>query len=235
MNLMIADTIFDEYPDLVLGIAVLHNIDNSQARNEITERLRAAESALPGRFGDLPVIQHPYIATWREAYRKFGAKPKDYPSSVENLTRRVLNGTQIAHINNLVSLYNTISLRYILPVGGEDLDKIAGHVLLTRAGNDEPPIVLLGEKEARAPHPGEIIYKDDVGAICRRWNWKEADRTKLTKETRNAFLVIETLPPVTRDIVETATHELADLVKEYCGGTVSTAFLDKAQRTIKLM
>jgi DNA/RNA-binding domain of Phe-tRNA-synthetase-like protein len=235
MDLMIVDTIFDEYPGLVLGIAILQNIDNSQDRDEITERLRAAELALPGRFGDLPVIQHPYIATWREAYRKFGAKPKDYPSSVENLTRRVLNGAQIAHINNLVSLYNTISLRYILPVGGEDLDKIAGDVLLTRAGNDEPAILLLGEKEARAPHPGEIIYKDDVGAICRRWNWKEADRTKLTKETRNAFLVIEALPPVTRDIVETATHELADLVKEYCGGTVSTAFLDEDQRTNKLM
>ena len=234
MNLLIADTIFDEYPDLVLGIAILQNIDNSQDRDEITERLRAAESALPGRFGDLPVIQHPYIATWREAYRKFGAKPKDYPSSVENLTRRVLNGTQIAHINNLVSLYNTISLRYILPVGGEDLDKIAGDVLLTRAANEEAAVYLLGEKEARAPHPGEIIYKDDVGAICRRWNWKEADRTKLTRETRNAFLVIETLPPVTRDIVETATHELADLVKEYCGGTVSTAFLDKNNRTIRL-
>ena len=232
---MIADTIFDEYPGLVLGIAILQNIDNSQDRDEITERLRAAESALPGRFGDLPVIRHPYIATWREAYQKFGAKPKDYPSSVENLTRRVLNGAQIAPINNLVSLYNTISLRYILPVGGEDLDKIAGDVLLTRAGNDEPAIILLGEKEARAPHPGEIIYKDDVGAICRRWNWKEADRTKLTRETRNAFLVIETLPPVPRDIVETATHELADLVKEHCGGTVSTAFLDKDHRTIKLM
>ena len=76
MNLMIADTIFDEYPNLVLGIAILQNIDNSQDRNEITERLRAAESALPGKFGDLPVIQHPYIATWREAYRKFWGKAK---------------------------------------------------------------------------------------------------------------------------------------------------------------
>jgi DNA/RNA-binding domain of Phe-tRNA-synthetase-like protein len=235
MNLTIADTIFDEYPDLIVGIVILHNIDNSQDRPEITGLLRAAEAALPGKFGDVPVIQHPYIAAWREAYRKFGAKPRDYPSSVENLTRRVLNGAQIAHINNLVSLYNTISLRYILPVGGEDLDKITGDVLLTRAGNDEPAMILLGEKEARTPHPGEIIYKDDVGAICRRWNWKEADRTKLTRETRNAFLVIETLPPVTHDIVETAIHELADLLKEYCGGAVSTAFLDRDQRTIKLM
>ena len=146
----------------------------------------------------------------------------------------MLNGATIGHINNLVSLYNTISLKHILPVGGEDLDKITGDILLTRAGNDEPAVFLLGAKEARAPREGEIIYKDEVGTICRRWNWKEADRTKLTQETKKAFLVIETLPPVTRDTLETAIRELADLVKQYCGGMVSTAILDKDNREITL-
>src|SRR6476469_3975142 len=230
MKFEITDTILDEFPELVLGVVILHNIDNSQNRAEIPERLRQAEAALPGKFGSTRVIEHPYIATWREAYRKFGAKPKDYPSSVENLTRRVLNGATIGHINNLVSLYNIVSLRHILPVGGEDLDKIVGNVQLTRAGNDEPAIFLLGEKEARAPRAGEIIYKDEAGAICRRWNWKEADRTKLTQETKNAFIVIESLPPVPRDTVETASRELADLVKQYCGGMVLTVFLDKDNR-----
>ncbi len=235
MRLVIADPIFDDFPELVLGVVILHGIDNALDRPGITGLLRQAEAALAGKFGSTPVIEHPYIATWREAYRKFGAKPKDYPSSVESLTRRVLNGAVIGHINNLVSLYNTISLRHILPVGGEDLDQIVGDVLLTRAGTDEPAVVLLGEQEARPPRPGEIIYKDDVGAICRRWNWKEADRTKLTRETQNAFLVIEALPPVPRDTVETAIRELAELVKQYCGGALSTAFLDKDNREIELM
>ena len=145
MKLVITDMIFDEFPELVLGVVVLHHIDNSQNRAEITEALRRAEAMLSGKFGSTSVIEHPYIATWREAYRKFGAKPKDYPSSIENLTRRVLNGATIGHINNLVSLYNTISLRYILPVGGEDVDKIVGDVVLTRAGDDEPAVFLLGE------------------------------------------------------------------------------------------
>jgi DNA/RNA-binding domain of Phe-tRNA-synthetase-like protein len=233
-RLVISDTIFDDFPELTLGVVILHNIDNTHDQPEITTMLRQAKAALPGKFGGTPVIEHPYIATWREAYRKFGAKPKDYPSSIENLTRRVLNGATIGHINNLVSLYNTISLRHILPVGGEDIDKIVGDVQLTRAGSDEPAVFLLGEKEARAPHAGEIFYKDDIGAICRRWNWKEADRTKLTQETRNAFLVIEALPPVPHATVDTAIRELADLVKKYCGGTVSTAFLERNQRDIQL-
>jgi DNA/RNA-binding domain of Phe-tRNA-synthetase-like protein len=140
MKLVITDSIFDEFPELVLGVVISHNIDNSQNRDEITEMLRQAETALSGKFGGSPVIEHPFITTWREAYRKFGAKPKDYPSSVENLTRRVLNGANTGHSNHLVSLYNMISLRHILPVGGEDLDKITGDILLTRAGNDETAV-----------------------------------------------------------------------------------------------
>ena len=235
VKLIITDTIFDKFPELLLGVVILHGIDNAQDRPEITAMLREAAAALPGKFGGAPVIEHPYIAPWREAYRKFGAKPKDNPSSVENLTRRVLNGAAIGHINNLVSLYNTICLKYILPVGGEDLDKVVGDILLTEAGGDEPAVVLLGEKEARAPRPGEIIYTDEVGAICRRWNWKEADRTKLTEETKNAFLVIEALPPVPREVVEAAIGELADSAHQFCGGTVATAVLDKDNRGFRLL
>lgn len=234
MKLVIADTIFEDFPEVILGVVVLHDIDNSQERPEITAMLRQAEAQLAAKFGGMPVIEHPHIATWREAYRKFGAKPKDYPSSIENLSRRVLNGAALGHINNLVSIYNTVSLRHILPVGGEDLDKIEGDVLLTRAGADEPAVYLLGEKEPRAPHPGEILYKDDIGAVCRRWNWKEADRTKLTEETKHAFLVIEALPPVSRAAVEAAIGELAGLVKTYCGGTVTTTILDQNNRAVSL-
>ncbi len=234
MKLVITDSIFADFPDVVLGVVILHGIDNAHDNPEITNLLRQAEAELPARFGGLPVIEHPHIATWRDAYRKFGAKPKDYPSSVENISRRVLNGAKIGHINNLVSIYNTISLRHLLPVGGEDLRTIVGDVRLTRAGEDEPAVILLGEKEAHAPRLGEVIYTDDVGAVCRRWNWKEADRTKLTQGTRDAFLVIESLPPVPREAVGAAIGELADLVKRYCGGAVATALLGNHNRTVDL-
>jgi DNA/RNA-binding domain of Phe-tRNA-synthetase-like protein len=88
--------------------------------------LRQAEAALPGTFVGTLVIEHPHIAAWREPDRKLGSTPKNYPLPVENLTGRALNGAQIGHFNNLVSLYNTISLRHILPVGAEDLGRITG-------------------------------------------------------------------------------------------------------------
>lgn len=224
------ESIFNVFPDVVLGIIIARNINNSGERSEIISALRQEEGKTVERFAGVSTSEHPQILPWREAYRKFGAKPKDYPSSVENLIKRVSKGYSLPHINLLVDTYNTISLRHIVPVGGEDLDKIEGDIELVFASDHEPAIRLLGEPEERAPKAGEVIYKDNVGAICRRWNWKEADRTKFTDATKNAVIVIEGLPPVSRNQIENILQELSASIDEYCGGNISTVIIDKDHR-----
>jgi DNA/RNA-binding domain of Phe-tRNA-synthetase-like protein len=233
-SLRVTDDVFARFPEAVLGIVIAHGIDNSKEDAAVLQQLREEAARLPGRFAGTPVTEHPHIAPWREAYRAFGAKPKEHPSSIENLVRRVLKGQAVPHINTLVDAYNTVSLRWVVPVGGEDLDAIEGDVLLAIAGPDEAAVKLLGEPEPRAPYAGEVIYKDDLGAICRRWNWKEAERTKLTPGTRHAFLVIEGLPPVDGRVVEAATAELAGRVRASCGGEVTTARIDRERRAAVL-
>jgi DNA/RNA-binding domain of Phe-tRNA-synthetase-like protein len=226
-GLRVTDSIFERYPEVVLGVVTVHGIDNSRVGDALLALLRREEEGVRTALAGSQISEHPHIAPWREAYRKFGAKPKDHPSSIENLVRRVLKGQPVPRINPLVDLYNTISLRHLVPVGGEDLDAVEGDVLLTLASDRELPVHLLGEAEARPPKPGEVIYKDGLGTLCRRWNWKEAERTKLTAATRRAFLVIEGLPPVGRDLVERAAEELAALVREHCGGEVAVALIDR--------
>lgn len=81
-------------------------------------------------------------------------------------------------------------MRYGFPCGGEDIDTFAGDIRLTLANGNEPYIPL-GNAENASPYPDEMVYKDDDGAICRCWNWREAQRTMLTESTKNAFLCIE--------------------------------------------
>lgn len=232
--LRVSEDIFQAFPDAILGVIVFQGIDNRGENPEILSMLRKEESHTVQRFATNPINEHPHISPWREAYRKFGAKPKDYPSSVENLIRRVSKGHQLRHINLLVDLYNTISLRHIVPVGGEDLDQTQGDIHLTFAGASEPPVTLLGEPDPRSPKPGEVIYKDDLGALCRRWNWKEADRTKFSEQTVHGFLVIEGLPPVGPPLVEQAIGELFTLVKSYCGGELKKGIVHTAKREMAL-
>ncbi|MGE5278214.1 MAG: B3/4 domain-containing protein [Acidobacteriota bacterium] len=234
MHLTLTSEFLALFPDAFVGVAVARGIDNAGQDAALLDRLRHAQAGVAERLAGAPVAEHPSIAVWREAYRKFGARPKDYPSSVENLVRRALKGTAPSHINKLVDLYNAVSLEAILPAGAEDLDAIEGDVELAIAGEHEPPVRLLGEPEARPPRPGEVIYRDRAGAICRRWNWKEADRTKLTDRTRNALVVIEGLPPLERGAVAGAIEEVARLIRAHCGGAVETAMLDRERRRAEL-
>lgn len=98
------------------------------------------------------------------AYQKFGVKSRDAKASVENLYRIVLSEREIWAINPLVDIYNYISLKYMVPVGGEDLGKVVGDIHLTFAGPNEPMVELLGEHETAAPPEGEVLYKDEISA-----------------------------------------------------------------------
>jgi len=234
MKLRIDDAIFKKFPGLEIGAVAAKGVGNSGADEGIMARMREEEQRIRADFNPETLSQHPRIDAWRKAYSAFGGKPKENRSSVENLYRLVLKGGSVRHISKLVDIYNYVSLKHMLPVGGEDLGRVKGDIVLCFAVADGPPVLLLGEKEPRPPHGGEVIYKDDVSAICRRWNWKEADRTKLTEETRDCVLVIEGLPPVKREEVEAAAKELGELVRKVCGGEVNGAVLSESRPEIEL-
>lgn len=226
--------ILNDFPGVTIGIISAQNIDNTTKKKKVADLLERAQEDVAASIKREDIKEHPHIAPWREAYKKFGGEPKKNLPSVENLITRVVKKVPFGSVNTLVDLYNIISLKYMLPAGAEDLDTIKGNIELTYASKNEQPILLLGEKEARAPREGEAIYKDDNGTICRRWNWKEADRTKLTSQTHNAFFVLEGLPPVNKEYVTQATYALANLIEKFCGGEVSVAILDQNNASIEL-
>ena len=240
MRFRIAAKICEDFPEVRIGVVTARGLDNHGGDPAITKDVREAETALVESFREGHVTEHPRIASWREAYRKFGAKPKKHLSSIESLARRALKGDTLRSINKLVDIYNVVSLRHVVPVGGEDLDRIEGDIVLIRASESEAPVKLLGEAEERPPAAGEVIYSDDRGAICRRWNWKEADRTKLTEDTRRAVLVIESLPPVGPVApvgsieLERAIDELAELIQRHCGGETVATILNRERPETRL-
>jgi DNA/RNA-binding domain of Phe-tRNA-synthetase-like protein len=143
------------------------------------------------------------IDAWKEAYRAFGAKPQRTRPSVDALTRRL----PLPEINQVVDAYNAVSVKHALPIGGEDLDRYAGPARLIRAVGDEASEEALGQ-----PEPGEVIWRDDTGVTCRRWNWRQVARTRLVEETTNALFLLERLEPMSLEELKEAGEELADLL-----------------------
>lgn len=219
------------FPEAKIGIVICKGINNSNRDQKKYEALiLEAEEEAKKYITDKNFSSNPVITVWREAFLKFRTK-KGARSSIEALLKRVQKGTPIGTINPLVDIYNSISLRYALPCGGEDIDKFVGDIRLTTAQGDES-FIPLGSEEDAPPYEGEVIYKDDEGAICRCWNWREATRTILTENTINAFLCIELVDESRFLEFEQALSRLAETVQVNLGGNCDTAILSLKMKEI---
>jgi len=143
----------------------------------------------------------------------------------------VLEGVELRSINKVVDLYNYISLKHTIPVGGDDIDKVDGNIELKFALGTEP-FTQLNSDRIDSPKEGEVIYADDKEVLCRRWNWRECDKSKMTESTKNVTLVLEGLPPVIKEEIGSAISELAELVKKFCGGEVQQHILNSDNKEI---
>jgi DNA/RNA-binding domain of Phe-tRNA-synthetase-like protein len=232
-NFIIEDDFWSVFPNAKIGVVICHGIDNSiKDKEQYNEMLLKAEQEALKYLKDSEFSNNEVIKTWREAFQKFKTK-KGARSSIEALLKRVYNGSHIGTINPLVDIYNSISLRYALPCGGEDIDKFVGDIRLTKAIGDEE-FIPLGTDENAPPYEGEIVYKDNNGAICRCWNWREAVRTMLTENTNNTFLCIE-LTDESRVIeFENALKDLAKAVQDNLGGTSRISILDINNKKVSI-
>ncbi|MFI6449923.1 B3/4 domain-containing protein [Streptosporangium amethystogenes] len=190
-----------DFAVLVMGVYGLRNgptDDRSRAwLAEAAEKAVAADDAK--------------VEAWRETYRAFGAKPQRTRPSVDALVRRM----PPPEINRVVDAYNAISIRHGLPIGGEDLTRYEGTARLVRATGDEPfEVVERGEPAIDHPEIGEVVWRDDRGVTCRRWNWRQCVRTRITEETTDALFLLERLAPLSIEELRAAGDELAGLLED---------------------
>jgi DNA/RNA-binding domain of Phe-tRNA-synthetase-like protein len=76
-----------------------------------------------------------------------------------------------------------------------------------------------GEPAVEHPDPGEVVWRDDAGVTCRRWNWRQASRTRLEEGTTAALFVLDALAPMGDDALAAAGDDLL----ARCGPTVASA------------
>jgi len=208
----VAPEVHAEHPDYVALILVASGLANGPTDPGSEAQLVDAEQRLRDS-GLERAADHPHVASWRAAFGRFGAKPSRYPSSAEALMSRVLKGQELPRINVLVDIYNAVSVRHVVPLGGEDADRLEGPLRLTIAAGDEPFDPRGDGADVEHPAPGEIVWRDDLGVTCRRWNWRQGRRTQITDATTRAFFVFDRLDGLGIDELHTAADELSALLQ----------------------
>lgn len=225
MAVHIDSAVWEKFPHLKIAVLIARNLNNNVENEEIVKLLRKAEHDAKNKYANTDLGNVEKLVDWREAYRSFGYKPSSTRCSSEALLRRALKDKQLPDISAIVNLYNSVSLWHTLPAGADDLDKVEGTVRLTIAKGDEP-FTPIGGGESETAIEGEVIYRDDREVTCKAWNWRECDKTKITKETKDAALVIEGLEHTSLAEMARAVKELKDLIERFCGGAFEMHLLD---------
>lgn len=216
-------TVSDEVRALAPGfthVAVeAYELTNGPTTEASSALLDDAARRLAARLDGRAPHEDPHMAAWREVYTAFGSKPSRTRNSAEALAKRALSDAGLPRVNVLVDVYNAISVAHLIPVGGEDLDLIQGGMRLVRATGDEDFVTVAGGKETvEHPDAGEVVWCDEAGVTCRRWNWRQGPRTRLTEGTVSGLFLLESLAPMPVAEAEAAAAELAELLEKFSPG-----------------
>ena len=230
MHFVAHPEVFDIFPDMHLAVAVANGIDNNSERPEVQALWQDAWAAAAHAASYGNAQSHPRVKPWRERFRAIGVSPREFPSSIESLLRRAMRGGKPFSINPLVDFYNSLSLRYVAPVGGFDLGQIDGPLEL-RISPEGDEFVALDESEPTRVAPGEVSDANGSTILTRHFVWRQSRVGLINVDTTEVFLVSEVLGEVGQEVAEAVLPEFNTGIERYFGMSPKTFLLNKGQNS----
>jgi DNA/RNA-binding domain of Phe-tRNA-synthetase-like protein len=200
---------------LQCGLLVAESVQVGPAPALTSETEACAEILRQQYSGKLPAQITP-LQEARRLYRAAGMEPTRHRPSSEALLRRVLKGRSLYVINNVVDACNLASLRFLLPIGLYDLDRIEGEVTL-RLGNE-------GEAYAGI-RKGDVNLARRLGLFDRVGPFgsptSDSARTCVRESTQSVLAVIMATRTYPTSAMQDNIDLLADLCQRHCQARIS--------------
>jgi DNA/RNA-binding domain of Phe-tRNA-synthetase-like protein len=218
--------VFTRFPDFCRGIVVARNMDNHGVSGELEMLLK--EALVNGAANPVDLKTDPRTEVWNNLYRELGCNPNKFPPAHLALLKRIQKpGASIPFINKTVAIMNDNSIRGVLPVGGDDIGAAGETLELRFAGGNENFTPLDNPEKAEIPDPGEIIYvvRETGEVMCRRWNWRNGYKTRITEDTKAIVMNIDGLGKDNEARTLSVRDRVARMLQEYCAADVETALL----------
>ncbi len=207
--------VLERYPTIRAGVVHAVGLSNGASPAELRDQFRAQQLASRSEIGSRAISALPSIAAWRRAFAGFGVKPTQYRNAAEALLRRLVKRGDIPSINLLVDIANLVAIRYRLPVAAFDQAHVTGSTVVRFAGGGER-FTDLGSTRVVAPHPGEVVFVDEAGAVsARRWCWRQSAQSATGPRTVEALFTVEGHHDRANEDVAAAARDLRGLLQRY--------------------
>jgi DNA/RNA-binding domain of Phe-tRNA-synthetase-like protein len=213
MELNVDPKVFSKF-DLNVGIIVAVDMDNKTRVKEAKHLISEIEELIRLTFHKNSVKNHHFISPWDLARKEF-PKAKKYHTSVEKLVHKVLKKQSVSTKDVLTMVLNYLSLKYVIPIGSDDVDKVKGGLMFSMGRT-------------------ELNYRDNKGVLGRKLDYYKATRTKVTPKTSAAVIHIEAIKPFSRRQLNSVLKEAQQLIQSFCGGRTESYVLDKNTVSIRV-
>ncbi|MBS4535612.1 hypothetical protein GOQ29_08245 [Clostridium sp. D2Q-14] len=223
---IVDEKVFEKLPEYCLGIVVAKGIDNHSFNNRIEQMLDKQIRKFADAYQSVNIRELPNIKAYRDAFSVLGINPNKYMCSIEALAKRVQKNVQLPHINSIVDIGNAFSLKYHLPMGAHDIDKMESDIEI-RFSTAQDYFLGLGENQAVAMPEGELVYISRHTVKTRRWIWRQSEDGKITEETNNVFFPIDGFENLNYEQILKARDELADFLRQEFDCDVLTGYANR--------
>lgn len=225
-TIIISEKIFENNPSFRRGIVIARRMKNKTEDEDLYSVLK---ETLIRRFENpVDLDNDRRITDWRDVHKSFSSNPNKFPPAHIALLKRIQKQqTEIPFINSVVAVMNTVSIEHVLPVGGDDIIAPDSTYMLTVSDGTETFIPLGAPDKNEMPDKGEVIYLIDETktVMCRRWNWRNGDKTKITEYTENIIMNIDAIGEGSEERAETARDAVALMLEKYCGAVIAKTML----------
>ena len=229
-EIRIHKNIFQEYPTFRRGIVVAKNVHNHGHSQELEVMLNQAIAQCAQKPIDVKTDMRALV--WNDAHRQFGSNPNKFPPAHIALLKRVQKpGVHLPFINKVVAIMNYNSIIDVLPVGGDDMIQAGGSLELRYAHGNETFTPLGNPESVEHPDPGEIIYvvPESGEVMCRRWNWRNGHKTRITENTHTIVMNIDGLGEGCEATTTITRDRVAEMLEEFCHAYTITTMLSPSQ------
>jgi arginyl-tRNA synthetase len=233
MKFKINESVFDKFPNLVVAIPLIYGFDNTINTERSVEILRENEEKLRHNLDLSKLPEDERIRSYTDTFGRFGVDPDRHLPAHLALAKRVLEGGELPDINPLVNLYNALSIGYVTPFGGEDLDTVYGDFELKFANGGERWIPI-GSKKSKSAIKGELVWGDDLDLSTRALNWRQCERTKLTKQSKNGYFIMDGFSNINEENIREAAKDFVEKATNLFGGNAEIIWLSKSSPEVEI-
>ena len=205
MKIEIQKSVVEKYPDYSMGIIYLSvkDIDCDSLKNKLKDAPK-----------DFPPNKEAVEAKWRQIYSDMNASPKRI-ASVASLWGLIDRHGELQNINFFVDAYNYISIHHGIPMGGYDITNLPEDNITLRYASKGDKFQPLGLNQIeKIKDEREIVYYSGEQVICRYWNNKDSDISKITDDTQEVVIIFDYIGE--RDGLVSAMDELIAIISDSC-------------------